>query len=66
MVQDVLPVGVSLNISKHQRCSQSVDEPSFRFNKFSWCMLVLQDKQIALVEVAASLGVADVVPQYGR
>ena len=41
MVQDVLPDGVSLNISKHQRCNQSVDEPSFRFNKFSWCMLVL-------------------------
>ena len=50
-------LGVSLNDDKHQRCKQAVEYAGFLFDTFRGLMLVLPDKQLLLLEQAASLGV---------
>ncbi len=47
---------MSLDLTKHQRCGQTVEYAGCLFDTFCSLMLVLPDKKIGLVEVAAGPG----------
>ena len=49
-------LGVSLNLTKHQRCAQSVEYSGFRFDTLLGRMLTLPDKQASLLAACEVLG----------